>query len=45
MFKKDENIYFREDAPAQYEDGGEQGKHFNVGKKTPKLGDHYNFEQ
>jgi hypothetical protein len=45
MFNMDERVYIREDAPAKYEDGGEQGKHFNVGKKTDKLGDHYNFEK
>lgn len=45
MFKKDERIYFREDKPTKYEDGGKQGKHFNVGKKSDKLGDHYNFEK
>ena len=45
IFERDENVYFREDVPVEYRDGGKQGKHFNVGKKIDKLGDHYNFEQ
>lgn len=45
MFKKEESIHIREDKPVKYEDGIEQGKHFNVGKPTKKLGDHYNFKK